>query len=121
VLVRHSLQEIHDRLVAAVEGLVSSEEWRAMLEVAARFHRYSTNNQLLIYVRCPQATRVAGYRAWQRLGRQVRKGSRGIAILAPCRRRVAAEEREDDQERGRVEILTGFRVVYALEFFALPS
>jgi antirestriction protein ArdC len=113
--VRHSLEDIHNQMVAAVEGLVSSEEWKAMLEVAARFHRYSSNNQLLIYLQCPHATRVAGYRAWQRLGRQVRKGSRGIAILAPCRRRVAADERDDDQERGRVEILTGFRVVYVFD------
>ncbi len=44
-----SLQEIHDQLVAAVEGLISSEQWRAMLEVSARFHNYSFNNQLLIY------------------------------------------------------------------------
>ena len=55
-----------------------------MLEVAARFHNYSINNQLLIYLQCPDATRVAGYRAWQRLGRQVQKGRAGIQILAPC-------------------------------------
>ena len=112
---RASLKETHDKLVTAVEGLASSAEWKAMLEVAARFHKYSTNNQLLIYLQCPQATRVAGYRAWQRLGRQVRKGSRGIAILAPCRRRVALER--DDQHRpdDKVEILTGFRVVYVFD------
>jgi hypothetical protein len=69
-----SLEEIHDQLVAAIEGLVSSEEWRAMLEISARFYTYSANDQLLTYLQCPEATRVAGYRAWQRLGRQVRKG-----------------------------------------------
>lgn len=86
-----------------------------MLEVAARFPRYSTNNQLLIYLQCPQATRVAGYRAWQRLGRQVRKGSQGIAILAPCRRRVAVERDDDKRPDDKVEILTGFRVVYVFD------
>jgi antirestriction protein ArdC len=116
VLVRPSLEDIHNNLVAAVEGLVSSEEWGAMLEVSARFHRYSTNNQLVIYLQCPQATRVAGYRAWQRLGRQVRKGERGLAILAPCRRRVAPVERDDEPEHDeKVEILTGFRVVYVFD------
>jgi hypothetical protein len=54
-----------------------------MLTVAARFHRYSPHNVLLISVQRPDATRVAGYRTWQQLGRQVRKGERGIAILAP--------------------------------------
>ena len=113
---RHSLEDIHKQLVVAVEGLASSAEWKAMLEVAGRFHRYSTNNQLLIYLQCPQATRVAGYRAWQRLGRQVRKGSQGIAILAPCRRRVAPAERDDEHlPDDKVEILTGFRVVYVFD------
>jgi hypothetical protein len=110
-----SLEEIHDQLVAAIEGLVSSEEWRAMLEVSARFHSYSFNNQLLIYLQCPDATRVCGYRAWQRLGRQVRKGSRGIKILAPCRKRVSPTEDEDKNEVERIEILTGFRVVHVFD------
>src|ERR671919_1714984 len=92
-----SLEELHDQLVAGIEGLVSSDEWRAMLEVSARFHNYSFNNQLLIYLQCPEATRVAGYRAWQRLGRQVRKGSRGIQILAPCRRVRAIESENSDE------------------------
>jgi hypothetical protein len=108
-----SLEEIHDQLVAAVEGLVTSEQWRAMLEVSARLHNYSTNNQLLIYLQCPEATRVCGYRAWQRLGRQVKKGERGIRILAPCRKRVSPTEAVGKQnEVERIEILTGFRVVH---------
>jgi hypothetical protein len=108
-----SLQQIHDQLVAAIEGLVSSEQWRAMLEVSARFHKYSFNNQLLIYLQSPEATRVCGYRAWQRLGRQVRKGERGIQILAPCRKRVETERDEGEVER--IEILTGFRVVHVFD------
>ena len=111
-----SLEELHDQLVAGIEGLVSSEQWRAMLEISARFHNYSFNNQLLIYLQCPEATRVAGYRAWQRLGRQVRKGSRGIQILAPCRRRVSRVTSEGEQdETERIEILTGFRVVHVFD------
>jgi hypothetical protein len=55
-----------------------------MLESAARFHAYSLGNLLLIGRQAPSATRVAGFRAWQSLGRQVRKRERGIAILAPC-------------------------------------
>jgi hypothetical protein len=113
---RASLQEIHDQLVAAVEGLVSSEQWKAMLEVSARFHNYSFNNQLLIYLQCPEATRVAGYRAWQRLGQQVKKGEHGIQILAPCRKRVSPVEAEREEgEVERIEILTGFRVVHVFD------
>ncbi len=56
-----------------------------MLDTAAKFHSYR-GNLLLIGPQAPspQATRVAGFRTWQSLGRQVRKGERGIAILAPC-------------------------------------
>ncbi len=49
-----------------------------------RFHPYSLGNLLLIGLQAPTATRVAGFRTWQGFGRQVRKGERGIAILAPC-------------------------------------
>lgn len=61
-----------------------------------RFHGYSPGNVLLISIQFPKASRVAGYRAWQSLGRQVRKGEHGIRILAPivCRNR----DRDDDED-----------------------
>jgi antirestriction protein ArdC len=77
------LAAIHAQLLDQVTALASSQAWRAMLKVAARFHSYSPNNVLLIAAQHPEATRVTGYRAWTHLGRQVRKGERGIAILAP--------------------------------------
>ena len=77
------LKELHDRLERSVAELVGGEDWAAMLETAARFHTYSFGNVMLIMSQCPDATRVAGYRTWQSLGRQVRRGERGIRILAP--------------------------------------
>src|SRR5689334_391913 len=81
------LAAAHEKLTASVAALTSSEAWGRMLTVAARFHRYSPNNVLLITVQRPDATLVAGYRAWSQLGRHVRRGERGIAILAPVIRR----------------------------------
>jgi antirestriction protein ArdC len=81
------LARTHDDLVAAIQSLTTSEDWVRMLALASRFSRYSANNLLLILYQRPDATRVAGYRVWQALGRQVRKGERGIRILAPCRYR----------------------------------
>lgn len=118
------LTAIHNRLMAAVDALTWSESWRAMLAVAARFHTYSPNNVLLIAAQRPDATRVAGYRAWMQLGRQVRKGERGIAILAPVLRRGAAspdetpptsaeEQRKEDAAPARV--LRGFRVTHVFD------
>jgi len=55
-----------------------------MLQAAAHFHDYSPSNVLLIRAQRPDATRVAGIRTWNSLGRRVRRGEHGIAILAPC-------------------------------------
>src|SRR3989442_1240099 len=81
------VRALHEQLVEGVQALTSSEDWLRALETASRFHRYSARNVLLISLQRPSARRVAGYRTWQTMGRQVRKGERGIAILAPCKYR----------------------------------
>ncbi len=81
---RDKLAALHEQISDGVAALVESQGWRAMLDTAVKFHSYSLGNLLLIGAQDPQATRVAGFRTWQSLGRQVRKGERGIAILAPC-------------------------------------
>ncbi|WP_190824778.1 ArdC-like ssDNA-binding domain-containing protein [Saccharopolyspora pogona] len=77
------LAETHQLITDYVESISSGEDWKRWLDVAARFHTYSPNNQLLIALQKPDATQIAGYNAWQDLGRQVRKGEKGITILAP--------------------------------------
>lgn len=76
--------ELWHALEAGVTDLIRSERWAAMLTAAGTFHTYSANNQLLIMLQAPDASKVAGFRTWQSLGRQVRKGEKGIKILAPC-------------------------------------
>ena len=61
-----------------------SESLGQYLRMIARFHRYSLHNVLLIALQKPDASHVAGFRTWQKLGRFVRKGEKGIVILAPC-------------------------------------
>ena len=78
------LAELHDRLIDAVAELTDSAAWQRMLQTAATFPTYSPSNVLLISMQRPDATRVAGLRTWNRLGRNVVKGEHGIAILAPC-------------------------------------
>ena len=89
------LEGLQQQLADQVAALVSGEDWARMLETAARFHRYSANNVMLIMCQRPDASRVAGYRTWQGLGRQVRRGERGITILAPCRYKVEDKETGD--------------------------
>jgi hypothetical protein len=68
----------------AVERLRSSEGWKAWLITRATFHRYSLGNQLLIAMQRPTAAKVAGFRAWLKLGYCVRRGETAIRIWAPC-------------------------------------
>lgn len=85
-----------DTLAEGVEALTTSDRWRDHLDLQGRFHRYSFNNTLLIGAQCPDATRVAGFGAWKRLGRSVRRGERAIWILAPMvGRRVRTDEGEE--------------------------
>jgi antirestriction protein ArdC len=81
------------RSIEAVEALRTSEGWQAWLTSRRHFHGYSLANQLLIAMQCPQASRVAGFRAWLKLGYCVRKGARAIRIwvpMAPSRAQLEA-------------------------------
>src|SRR3954454_829119 len=88
--------EARERLARAVEALADSETFAAWLRARATFHDYSFGNVCLIVSQRPDATQVAGYKTWQKLGRQVRKGEHGIRILAPCRVKVAETARRAD-------------------------
>jgi hypothetical protein len=74
---RAEQRELADR---AVEELRSSAGWQRWLSTRRHFHRYSLRNQLLIAMQAPDATRVAGFRAWLQLGYAVRKGESAIRI-----------------------------------------
>lgn len=97
-----------------------SEQLRAYLDVMARFHRYSFGNVLLIALQKPDASQVAGFHAWRKLGRWVKKGESGIAILAPmvCRRRESVDtpvDRKDSEADRNDRRLAGFRVVHVFD------
>ena len=80
--VRGVAKEAFEQLVRDVEA-GRSDTLQAYLKAMGRFHHYSVGNAILIQLQKPGATHVAGFRAWQRLSRHVKKGERGIAIMAP--------------------------------------
>lgn len=91
-----------------------SAEIIAYLRTMARFHHYSFTNSLLIMCQRPDATRVAGFHTWRKLGRIVRKGEKGIAIFAPMmitRRADDTSEADSDQS----ERVLRFRVVHVFD------
>ena len=96
-------------LDAGIGAIVDGASFRGYLATLARFPTYSARNVALIHAQRPDATRVAGYRAWQALGRQVCKGERGIRILAPYRRVLAEGDEQRDTDDGGA-LVTGFGV-----------
>src|SRR5215218_5239024 len=98
-------------LERGVEAMLTSDGFAAYLRAMARFPGYSARNVALIHAQRPDATRVLGYRAWQALGRQVRRGERGIRLLAPYRRTIGDTKGEGDEAGDeRATVITGFGV-----------
>lgn len=96
--IQQRVAQATDRLIAALEA-GHSQALKDYLAAVARFHNYSVGNTILIYTQRADATRVAGYRAWQRLGRNVKHGEKGILIMAPIvrRRKEQSSNEEDDR------------------------
>lgn len=93
-LVDAGIKNLTDALAAG-----KSDNLKAFLKVAANFHNYSLNNWCLIFSQCPHATRVAGYKAWQKMGRNVKKGGKSIKILAP--RKGKQKDKETGEATGK--------------------
>jgi len=90
-----------------------SEKLTQHLAAMARFHRYSLHNVMLIASQKPSATHVAGFQAWHKLGRFVKKGEKGILILAPIIRKKAENNRETEPDESSVAV--GFRAAYVFD------
>ncbi|UJB72906.1 ImmA/IrrE family metallo-endopeptidase (plasmid) [Acaryochloris sp. 'Moss Beach'] len=84
-----------EKLEQGILNIATEADWRKYLDFHSKFYNYSAKNSMLIYGQYPDASHVAGYRAWQKHGRQVRKGEKGIVILAPCKKKVEDEKTGD--------------------------
>lgn len=98
---RAEAEQLHSTIAAQVEELRDSEQWTRFLDFMGSFHNYSVNNLLLIHAQCPGASRVAGFRTWQKLGRQVRKGEKGIRIFGGRDVTVTEEDEKTGEETER--------------------
>lgn len=109
-LIRENVQYLIQQLESG-----HSETLTAFLDAMAHFHSYSFGNVLLIARQKPSATHVAGMRTWNELGRRVKRGERGIAILAPMigkNRNRREQESETEDTNAKNSALLGFRRVY---------
>ena len=113
---KERIQEITEQLEAGVIAVFESDAYKAYLKCMSKFHNYSLNNTLLIALQRPDASLVAGYNAWKKdHGRQVRKGEKGIKIIAPCKYKVELDEKDEDGNQ-KVAEYTGFKVATVFDY-----
>ena len=96
---RERLQQITAGIEQGIQELFESEKYMRYLSVMSRFHRYSVNNTMLIYMQKPDATLVAGYNKWKnQFERHVKRGEHGITIIAPTPFKKKIEEQKLDPD-----------------------
>ena len=96
---RERLQQITAGIEQGIKELFESEKYMRYLSVMSRFHRYSVNNTMLIYMQKPDATLVAGYNKWKnQFERHVKRGEHGITIIAPTPYKKKIEEQKLDPD-----------------------
>ena len=110
------IKELTEKLQAGIQELHDSEKYRDYLRTMAKFHHYSFNNSLLIWAQRPDATAVAGYRAWQtKFGRTVNPGAKGIMIYAPSSYKRTLREVVTDADGNPVLDKDGNKVTREVE------
>jgi len=111
---REKVKELLERLDERIDQVQSSEEFKEILKTFSQFHNYSFQNSLLIKIQKPEATKVAGYRQWQKkFNRNVKKGEEGISIIAPFSLKIEVEEEGENKTKEITK--TYFRKVYVFD------
>lgn len=96
---KERLKDITDSIERGIQDLFQSDKYAEYLRTMSRFHKYSVNNTMLIYMQKPDATLVAGFNKWRdQFERNVMKGEKGIKIIAPTpfKKKIEQEKRDPD-------------------------
>lgn len=114
---KEKLRAALERFRAGIEAIFADGRVEEFFRFANAFRRYSFHNAALIFAQRPDATLVAGIRKWNELGRRVRKGERGIMILAPVlvKKTVTVEDADGQAREEEREVLAGFKQVYVFD------
>lgn len=108
-------KEIFNKIVEGVNNIITSGEYTKFLKFSKYFHNYSFNNRILIYSQMEDATQVAGFKTWQKMGRKIKKGAKGIQIVYPIKRKYTTkidgqrsiiDKEEQQQEEKNIEYMT---------------
>ena len=100
--IKEQIKALTEKIEEGIQTLFQSgdlEKYQAYLRTVSRFHRYSVNNQMLIFAQCPHATLVAGYQKWQnQFSRHVLRGEKGITIIAPTPYKIKVKQEKLDPD-----------------------
>lgn len=119
---QEKIKAAFEQIEKGIAAIDTDKDWLQFLTFQSRFYSYSIGNTMLIYRQNPDASFVRGYRAWNDLGRYVKKGSKGIAILAPCVRKAKDDDKladrtvckRDTDEKDK-KVVAGFRIAYVYD------
>lgn len=120
---QEKIKEALDRIDQGLATINTDKDWLQFLCFQAQFYNYSFGNAMLIFSQNPNAIYVKGYKAWNQLGRYVKKGSKGLAILAPCIRKVEVFKEpenknlyhDEEAEKEIRKVVSGFRIAYVYD------
>ena len=102
---KQKVQELTDKLERGLTELFNSDSYKNYLSTMSKIHNYSFNNTFLIAMQKPEASLVAGYKAWQKnFDRHVNKGEKAIRILAPAPYKIKQERDNFDREARRIAV-----------------
>ena len=112
-----------ERIEEGLATINTNEDWLQYLCFQSKFYNYSFGNTILIYSQNPEASYVKGYKAWNQLGRYVKKGAKGLAILAPCFKKTEvfkepenkSEYHDAEGEKEIKKVISGFHVTYVYD------
>lgn len=120
---QEKIQAALERIEKGLDTINTDEDWLHFLAFQSLFYNYSFRNAMLIYLQNPEASYVKGFKAWNELGRYVKKGAKGLAILAPCYRKVEdfkepenkSEYQDSEGEKVIKRVISGFKVTYVYD------
>ena len=100
---KEQVEKLKNNIIEGIKNIKTSEQYKDWLTFASSFHHYSLNNQILIYLQNPNAHMIKGYEAWKKDGRYVRKGEKGLSIIAPVIKKQEIERYKKNKDTGEFE------------------
>ena len=117
--IEEKVKEITEKIDSGIQEMFESEKFKSYLNTISKFYRYSFNNTVLIAIQKPTATAVAGFKAWeQKFDRHVKKGEKGIQILAPIlvkQEKLKLPEKEETKDEKDKFVIRGFKPTYVFD------